>query len=167
VDDGKLRLTVENLLRDFPAWWRWVKRLGETAEDAAWDGYSTEHVVWDTPGAPSDPTFKRALRLVEVTELKKAVEVVQQFVDGLEREGEQRTLIGVWRARDLGWGWIAKEAGLPVSEAILAWNKMIAELERRLRDAGIKVLALREEQLGGVMSVAEREAGGNENAQGD
>ncbi|MEW6771850.1 MAG: hypothetical protein AB1330_10770 [Bacillota bacterium] len=160
----KVRLTAERLLRDFPRWWAWCKRLGEeTAEAVAWEGYSGElQAVFRKAGLPGDPTGRRALRLLETNELKRAIEVTRRFVSGLTDERQQRTLIGVWRMHSFGWAWVAKSAGLDVAEAVITWTAMVAKFEEVLKSAGVGLLELRASELGGAVRTPARTDEGRE-----
>jgi len=162
---GALRLSAEGLLRNYPAWWRWLQRLNEDpAEDAAWSGYSAEHQARDTPGPPSDPTFRRALKLATVNELKKAVEETAAFIDELKREEEQRVLVATWRMGSFGPGWVARSAGLSVAEALTTWAEMVRRLEVRLYGEGVNLLAVR---TGDVRMPLPNDTEGGENQDGN
>jgi glutathione S-transferase len=142
------RLTAEELLKNYPAWWKWAKRLGEeAAEQAAWEGYLCEHIAKKNTGWIGDPVFRRAMRLVEANEICRAVEETRRFIDSLEQEEEQRVLIATWRMSGFGSDWISRSAGLSVARTMAVWTEMVARLERRLRDAGCSLLELRKERV--------------------
>ncbi|MEW6572946.1 MAG: hypothetical protein AB1374_04875 [Bacillota bacterium] len=143
-------ISAEKLLQNFPQWWAWARNLDEqAAEDVAWEGYNAElQAVFRKVGLPGDPTAKRAMKLLEINELQRIIKLTGEFVRGLTREVEQRTVIGMWRMGNVGVDWAARSAGLTIAELETTWSDLVRRLEAILVDKGITLLGLRESKLG-------------------
>jgi len=150
-------ITAATLLSRYPVLWDYLHR---TQEDVLQE-YVAEHARRPPGGWPSNPTAKKAVRLVELAPLEKALRVTAAFIDTLA-EPEQRVLVAVWRNGSLGWFYVVRDTPYTWEECRRVWDGMTRRLEVRLRGAGVNLLAVRAGDvglplpLGGRREAAER-----------
>lgn len=84
-------------------------------------------------GDYSDPTGKRALKLVRLCRLGRRLRMTRHFIDKEFRSLEQRELLlGVWRFGRHGWGLVARAVERPEPEVRLEWTGLVVKLAEDL-----------------------------------
>lgn len=118
------------LLENYPA--LWAQARGEV-EDALEGNRGPGFVeVNRDQGGHSDSTAARAAKLLEANILAGDLNRVRMWIDTRLPPEDRPLLLAVWRARNLGWWWVARELRREMARCVDRWNQLCNDLQEFL-----------------------------------
>ncbi len=76
----------------------------------------------------SDPTIKKALLLIEDSEMVKTLSLVRQWIDEELPPVARPLLLSVWRVGKYGWSWVAKDQDEGVKACRDGWESLVENM---------------------------------------